>query len=413
MISFHICANLALNVKSAQIMYFKRDLTKVFSRYTKFPVIAILGPRQSGKTTITKKAFAKHAYVNLENPEYRSFAREDPNRFLREFENLHGIIIDEFQYAPDLLSYIQIHVDEKKRPGYFILTGSQNFLMNEAISQSLAGRVGILTLLPLSLHELKTSKLVEEIDTLLLQGSYPRLYEEDLKAIDLYPSYIHTYIERDVRQIANVGDILIFQKLMRLCAARIGQLLNISELATQLGVDQRKVREWLSVLEASYIIYLLKPHFNNFNKRLTKTPKLYFYDTGLACSLLDIKTTKSLSMSSYRGHLFESFVITDLLKQYHNAGIGNPSLYFWRDQNGRIEVDGIIDRGDSLFPIKIKSSETISSSYFSAITEWNKLSNTPQENTTIIYGGDKTQTKERGKVMGWQQASQLIPKLYD
>ena len=393
-------------------MFFKRDLSKVFTRSKKFPVIAILGPRQSGKTTLTKHYFKKHTYLNLENPELRSFAVEDPSRFLQEFENSHGIIIDEFQYAPELLSYIQVIVDEKKRPGYFILTGSQNFLMNESITQSLAGRVGIVSLLPLSLHELKKSRLLHDIDTTLLYGSYPRLYEAHIDTIDFYPSYIHTYLERDVRQMTHVGDILLFQKLMRLLAARIGQQLNLVDLATTLGLDQRKIKQWLSVLEASYVIFFLRPHFQNFNKRLTKNPKLYFYDTGLACSLLDIKTRESLALSPYRGNLFESLMISDFHKQYYNAGIINPSLYFWRDQNGRIEVDCIVDRGDILIPVEIKSGQTIVPTFFTSLLEWSKAAGSNAKQPTIIYGGDKNQTRSQAKVIGWQQATQFITDLY-
>lgn len=392
-------------------MFFQRDLAAVLPRYLKFPVVAILGPRQAGKTTLARHYLRKHVYINLENPELRSFASEDPNRFLREYENPHGIIIDEFQYVPELLSYIQVQVDEKKRPGYFIITGSQNFLMNQSITQSLAGRVGILTLLPFSLHELQAHKLVSDIDSTILQGSYPRTYEGQIAAIDYYPSYIHTYLERDVRQIANIGDILIFQKLMKLCAARVGQLLNIADLATNLGVAQQKIKQWLSILEASYIIFLLKPHFQNFNKRLTKTPKLYFYDSGLACSLLDIKTTETLAFSPYRGHLFESLMIADFQKQYYNKGLG-PSTYFWRDQNGRLEIDCLIDRGDALFPIEIKSGETISSSFFPAIMDWNKMTGGSPEHATVIYGGDKNQMREQGQLLSWEKATQFIDRLY-
>lgn len=393
-------------------MFFKRDLTKVLTRYSKFPVIALLGPRQSGKTTLVKYYFKNHIYLNLENPELRAFASEDPKRFLKEYDNKHGIIIDEFQYVPQLLSYIQVEVDEKKRLGYFILTGSQNFLMNQSITQSLAGRVGILTLLPLSLHELQENKLIENTNKTLLNGSYPRLYEDKIASMDFYPSYIHTYLERDIRQIAHVGDFLIFQKFMQLCAARIGQLLNVAELATQLGVGQQKVKQWISVLEASYIIFLLKPHFKNFNKRLTKTPKLYFYDTGLACSLLDIKTPEILALSPYRGHLFESLIISDFQKQYYNNGIGQAATYFWRDQNGRIEVDCIIDRGDKLLPVEIKSGETISTSFFTGLSEWNKISGSNPELATIIYGGNTEQTRSVGRVVGWENSSQFIPQLY-
>jgi predicted AAA+ superfamily ATPase len=391
-------------------MFLSRDLATVFKRYLKFPAIAVLGPRQSGKTTLVRKYFNSHKYLNLENPELRLFAQEDPKRFLREYENPHGIIIDEFQYASQLLSYIQVEIDEKKRSGYFILTGSQNFLINQSITQSLAGRVGILTLLPFSLNELKEGNLLGDIDQILIQGSYPRLYEGEIAASDFYPSYIHTYLERDIRQIANVGDSHLFQKFMRLCAARIGQLFNVTDVANSLGIDQRKLKQWLAVLEASYIIFFLKPHFQNFNKRLIKTPKLYFYDTGLACSLLDIKTADTLSLSTYRGPLFESLVISDLQKQFYNSG-SQPSTYFWRDVNGRIEVDCIVDRGDSLFPIEIKSSETISSSFFSAISEWNAIAQTPPERSTIIYGGNTDQTRSQGKILSWQNMTQLVSNL--
>lgn len=393
-------------------MFFHRDLSDILIRYLKFPAVAILGPRQSGKTTLARNYFGKHQYVNLENPELRTFAIEDPNRFLREYQNDHGIIIDEFQYAPELLSYIQVLIDEIKRPGYFVLTGSQNFLVNQAITQSLAGRVGILTLLPLSLHELLHNELFQSIDMTILNGAYPRLFEASIAAIDFYPSYIQTYLERDIRQIAHVGDILVFQKFMKLCAARIGQALNIEDLATHVGVDQKKIKQWISVLEASYIIFLLKPHFKNFNKRLTKAPKLYFYDCGLACSLLDIKTPQTLNLSPYRGHLFESLIISDLQKQYYNCGLGDPSTYFWRDQNGRIEIDCIIDRGDKLIAIEIKSAETINPSFFTSLAAWSKLSGSNPEDSIIIYGGEQNQTRSQGKVISWTHTTKIIANLY-
>ena len=392
-------------------MFFQRDVKKILPRYKKFPILAILGPRQAGKTMMARKYFSRHLYLNLENPELRAFAMDDPNRFLREYDNKHGMIIDEFQYAPQLLSYLQVLVDERKRPGHFILTGSQNFLVNQSITQSLAGRVGIITLLPLSLHELKANHLLENIDTTLLQGSYPRLYEEKINAYDLYPSYIHTYLERDVRQLAHVGDLALFQKFMQLCAARAGQQLNISDLASSLGLDQKKIKQWISVLETSYILFLLKPHFQNFNKRLSKTPKLYFYDTGLACSLLNIKTTNNLSLSPYRGSLFENLIISDFYKQHYNLGLSSPPLYFWRDQNGRIEVDCILDRGDVLIPIEIKSSETISPAFFSSLSQWREMAHCNPELTTVIYGGNTNQTRKAGKILGWQSATRLIENL--
>lgn len=392
-------------------MLYKRDLSGVLDRYSKFPVVAIMGPRQSGKTTISKNFFNKHKFVSLENPQERMFAKQDPERFLGNYENRHGIIIDEFQYVPELLSYIQLEVDNKNRPGYFVLTSSQNFLMNQAITQSLAGRVGIVTLLPLSLHELLDNNLINNVDEFLFKGGYPRLYKENITPHDFYSSYLHTYIERDVRQLANVGDILIFQKFMRACAARTGQLLNVLDISSMVGVDQRTIKNWISVLEASYIIFILKPHFNNFNKRLTKTPKLYFYDTGLACSLLDIQSIENLLFSPHRGHLFESAVISDFYKQYCNLG-RKPSLYFWRDQNGRIEVDCLVDRGDMLIPVKIKAGETISNSFFKQLLEWNKISDTDPENNNIVYAGKLNQNRSIGKIISWKDSAEFVRNLY-
>lgn len=392
-------------------MYFKRDLSAALIRYKKFPVVAILGPRQSGKTTIAQHFFDKHKFITLEHPDSRLFAKTDPERFLYEFENPHGLIIDEFQYVPELLHYIQIEVDQKKRPGYFVLTGSQNFIMNQAITQSLAGRVGILTLLPLSIHEQLENELFLDLDTLMFKGAYPRIYSDDLLPVDFYPSYIKTYIERDVRDLAHVGDILIFQKFMRMCAAHIGQALKIDNLATNLGIDQRTVNQWVSVLEASYILYQLKPYHNNYNKRLTKTPKIYFYDTGLACSLLDIKSRDALALSPFRGNIFESFMITDFYKQYYNIGL-QPSLYFWRDQNGRLEVDCLIDKGNEVIPVEIKSGQTFSSSFFSAINDWSKLAEVDLEKNNVVYGGDLNQQRSNGAIVGWQEASTFITRMY-
>jgi len=392
-------------------MFIKRDLSGILERYVKFPVIAIIGPRQSGKTTLAKHYFSSYRFVNLEKPDVRAFAKNDPNAFLASLENPHGVIIDEFQYVPELLSYIQVIVDEKKRPGYFVLTGSQNFLMNQAITQSLAGRVGILTLLPLSIHELQENHLIKDVNTTMFKGNYARIFSEDINPLDFYPSYIKTYIERDVRQLTNIGEILIFQKFMQLCAARIGQAVNIEDLATNTGVDQRTIKKWLSLLEASYILYLLKPYYKNFNKRLTKTPKLYFYDTGLACSLLDIKSPELLALSPYRGNLFECLILSDFQKQYCNSAL-QSSLYFWRDQNGRIEVDGLIDRGDTLFPIEIKAGATISQNYFTAINEWSTIAGTDASRNTIVYTGQEEQKRGKGHVITWIMAGTFIAQLY-
>lgn len=379
----------------------------------KFPVIAIIGPRQSGKTTLAKMVFPKHTLVSFENPLTREFATREPERFLQSLENKHGVVIDEFQYVPQILSYIQLDVDAKKRYGYFILTGSQNFLMNQAITQSLAGRVGILTLLPLSLKELEKNKLLPaRVEEVMYNGCYPRFYDEHFKPERLFPSYIQTYIERDVRQLVNVGDLSIFQKFLQLCAARIGNQLNLAELASVCGISATTAQRWISVLQASFIIFLLEPHFENFNKRLTKMPKLYFYDTGLACNLLRITDPQDLVIDKYFGALFECFIIADLMKQYFNEGM-RPPVYFWRDTNGRLEVDCIIDEGKRLFPIEIKSSGEVASDFFNGLIKWNEVAYGSEHNINaahnfLIYAGTKQQTRSAGIAIPWKSCANLI-----
>lgn len=392
-------------------MFLRRNLTKTLKRFAKFPVVVVVGPRQSGKTTLVRHTFGKHVYLNLEDPEILAFINRDPRGFLREYENEHGIILDEFQNAPQFLSYVQLEVDEKKRPGYFVLTGSQNFLMNQAITQTLAGRTGILTLLPLSIDELKESNLLpDRYNEPLFKGGYPRIHAENFTPQELYPSYIHSYVERDVRQLINVENLKTFQTFIQLCAGRVGQLLNVSDIATNCGVSQKTIEQWLSILEASYIIFFLRPHFNNFKKRITKTPKLYFYDTGLACSLLGIRDYHDLTLSPFRGSLFECFIIADLYKQYYNQGL-DPHLYFWRDQNGRLEVDCLVDLGIKLVPIEIKSGETIMSSFFDGLANWNELTETGPENNYIIYGGSSEQNRTAGHVVSWHNTGTLIEKI--
>ena len=389
-------------------MFYKRDLAKILPEFTKFPVVAFIGPRQSGKTTLAQNYFKNHAYFCLEDPEIRSWAENDPKSFLQDNANEHGIVIDEFQYVPHLLSYIQLEVDAKQKPGYFILTGSQNFLVNKKINQSLAGRIGIITLLPFSISELTANKLAgDNVDNLMLSGSYPRLFTMDIKPPIFYQGYIRTYLQRDVRDMVSVKNLRTFQKFMGLCAGRIGQQLNIADLATNCGIDRSTVDSWLSILEASFIIFFLKPYFDNFNKRLTKSPKLYFYDTGLACSLLGIKTKKQLSLTPFRGPLFECIIIADLHKQYYNTG-DTPSLYYWRDTNGRIEVDCIIDAAGNLTPIEIKASKTMSGDFFNQLKSWNNVTNTDPASNYVIYGGEIAQKRSGGKAIGWQKASTLI-----
>lgn len=399
--------------KGINMPFYTRDLEEPLQRYAKFPVIALLGPRQSGKTTLAKHTFKNHVFLNLDDLELLNLIQQDPKAVLRKYENAHGIIIDEFQNAPELLSYIKVIVDEKDRPGYFVLTGSQNFLMSEAITQSLAGRVGILTLLPFSLHELAQSKLMPDQapEKTIFKGSYPRLYNNSFEPHEVYPSYIRTYIERDVRQLINVTNLYTFQKFLKLCAARVGQLLNFSELAVQCGISVPTVHQWLSILESSYIIFLLRPHWTNFNKRITKTPKIYFYDTGLACSLLEIESAASLALNPLYGNLFECLIISDLYKQFFNQGLTAP-LYFWRDRNGEIEVDCLVDRDATLTPIEIKSGETFTPHYFDTLTKWKKLAEQdPEPNSYVIYAGNMSHEGTFGTLVAWQEAGELIKKM--
>lgn len=392
-------------------MIFKRDLSKTLKQYAKFPVVGVFGPRQSGKTTLVKQVFAKHTYLNFEDPTIRAYALEDPRGFLREHENKHGIILDEFQYVPGILSYIQLESDAKDRPGYFILTGSQNFLMNQAITQSLAGRIGILNLLPLSINELQKNKLLPDTaNELIFSGCYPRIYAKHILPTELYPSYINSYVERDIRQLVNVENLATFQKFMQLCAGRVGQLLNISDIALGAGVTQKTVQSWLSILQASYIIFILQPYHENFNKRITKSPKLYFYDTGLACSLLNIRSSQELALSFFKRHLFECFIIADIFKQYYGSGTKAP-VYFWRDMNGRVEIDCLLNQGIKLVPIEIKSGESINTNYFDSLSKWNEIAAADQTNGYVIYGGQEVQKRTKGNVIGWQKAGNLIATL--
>lgn len=387
---------------------FSRALSETLKRYAQFPAVALLGPRQSGKTTLAQLSFPHHKYLSFDKDTDRAFAQDDPERFLKTYENEHGIILDEFQYVPRIVSYIKMEIDAKKRPGYFILSGSQNFLALQTITESLAGRVGILNLLPLSLHELQSNNLLSSnVDEVMFQGGYPRLYQEHISPLDLYSSYIQSYVERDVRQLINVGNITMFQRFIQLCAGRVGQLLNLNALGNECGISFPTARQWLSILEASYIVFTLQPHFKNFNKRIVKTPKLYFYDTGLACSLLRMQSPDTLAVSPFRGALFENLIIADLYKQYCNVGT-RPPIYFWRGSNELFEVDCILDQGNTLYPIEIKSGETIASDFFKGLTYWNSLALTSPDNGYLIYGGSEVQQRSVGNVFGWSAAADLV-----
>lgn len=390
---------------------FSRDITETLKRYAKFPGVALLGPKKSGKKSLVQQVFPNHKFLSLDNEENQVFATEDPEGFLLSNENEHGLILDEFQYAPKLTTYIKLEVDKKKRPGYFILTGSQNFLVNKAITESLAGRVGILNLLPLSNKELIENGLIKEneysFSEAMFTGGYPRIFSDKILPTEFFPSYISSYVQRDVGQIINPKNMSTFRRFVQLCAGRIGQLCNVNALAVETGISAPTAKEWLSILESSYIIFLLEPHFNNFNKRLVKSPKLYFFDTGLACSLLRIDSAKDLSNSHFQGPIFENMIISDIYKQYCNAG-NRPSLYFWRDAGGAHEIDCILDHGSKLYPIEIKAGERIATDFFKGLDYWNGLSNGNPTDSYLIYAGGEKQIRKQANVIGWRHASDIL-----
>jgi predicted AAA+ superfamily ATPase len=349
-----------------------------------YPVIMITGPRQSGKTSLAKKLFSNYNYFSLENPDLRFLFEQDPKSFFDRFEN--GAIIDEFQRFPDLLSYIQGIVDEKQNPGQFILTGSNNIQMLQNITQSLAGRVALVKLLPLSIYELEQSNIKLNSDELLLHGFYPRILATQMDPNKAYRNYFETYIERDIRQLINLKDLNHFQKFIRLCAGRIGQIFNANSLAGEVGVSSVTIANWLNALQASYIVFMLQPWSANINKRIIKTPKLYFYDVGLANYLLGNETERHVASHPLRGSLFENLVIVDMLKNRFNKGKEN-NLYFYRDNHGN-EVDIISKNANDLDIYEVKSASTFHESYIKSLIYFKKISKTSIHSSTIIYSGE-------------------------
>lgn len=379
----------------------KRSLDKkLASMATIFPVVSLTGPRQSGKTTLVRAVFPGYEYVNFENLNDRAAAEEDPVRFLSLFAK-KGVIIDEVQKLPELFSYLQVVVDESKEMGKFILTGSQNFLLLEKITQSLAGRVAVLHLMPLGMNELdKAGLLPGEVDKLLFSGMYPALYDRHINPPDYYPSYIQAYIERDVRSVKNIGDLAAFQRFVKLCAGRSGQLLNFSSIGNEIGINYKTVSSWVSILEAGFIIFLLRPHYENFNKRIVKQSKLYFFDTGLLCSLLGVESFDQLSSHYLRGNIFETFIVSEYIKQRFHTGT-RPNAFFWQNNTGH-EVDMLIEDGDRLSAVEIKSGETIADDFFKGLRYFRKLSGIPPERCYLIYGGNKDYVRESGQVLSWR-----------
>lgn len=372
-----------------------------------FPVVVLTGPRQSGKTTVLKNLFPDHTYVSLESPDQLLNAQADPRGFLGSAQKW---IIDEAQNFPSIFSYIQEIVDKSPKPGMFILSGSQNFLLAEHISQTLAGRAAVLELLGLTHSEYLSHPGMKKrsVWDYIFHGSYPRPYHEGLDFGLWYQSYIRTYIERDVRSLINIRDLSTFQVFIKLCAGRHGQLLNLSSLAQDCGISQTTASDWLSILEASYIVFRLRPHFRNFNKRLVKTPKLYFYDSALACMALSIENPEHLLKHASRGAIFEGFVIAEIIKLYWAQGKTAP-VYFWRDHLGT-EVDVVIEKGESLLPIEIKSTETFMPALLDSLKKWSNISGEPLSNATSIYAGGQKFVNHGISVLPWNEFQSLFPK---
>lgn len=371
---------------------------KVKSFIGQYPVITITGPRQSGKTTLVKQLFPNYAYVNFEDIEQRNFAQNDPKNFLNSKGKL--LIIDETQYVPEIFSYIQLYVDDEPERQY-ILTGSQNFLLMERIAQSLAGRVAILYLLPFSISELKNTKFeIQDFPENIITGGYPRIYDKDLNPYEWLNNYIATYVERDARHLLNISDLNSFQKFIKLCAGRVGQLINFTSIANDLSISYHTVQKWLSILETSFITYRLYPHHKNFNKRLIKTPKLYFYDTGVAAALLNIQNTDQLQQHFLKGELFENMVITEILKSRFNKGLGS-NLYFWRDNKG-VEIDCLQPNGSNILAIEIKSGTSIHQDFFKNLLYYQELSGISSQQLILIYGGSESHKRSNARVLSWR-----------
>lgn len=379
-----------------------RHISKTVLELAKgFPALTITGPRQSGKTTLAKMLFPDLPYVSLENPDVRQMTEDDPRAFLAKFRK--GAILDEAQRCPELFSYLQGVLDESRDMGRFILTGSQQFGLLSRISQSLAGRVAMIQLLPFAFDEVYHHPV--RLESVLFTGFYPPIHDRKLKPSNWYASYVQTYVERDVRQLTNVRDLSVFQRFVRLCAGRTGQLLNLSQLAADAGITHVTAKAWISIMEAAYLVFLLRPHLKNFNKRITKTPKLYFYDTGLAAWLLGIQSAEQLDTHPLRGALFETFVIGELIKARCNRGLPS-NLYFWRDREGH-EVDVVIDRAGVLIPVEIKSGATVSADWFKGLEYFLGLEKRGTRKSFLVYGGAESWRRKDVCLLSWANLHDL------
>ena len=366
-----------------------------------YPVVALLGPRQSGKTTLAQQAFPDKQYISMEDLDHRTFALEDPRGLL---ETYSGAIIDEVQRVPELLSYIQSKVDRERKKGQFILTGSNQFLLEEKLAQSLAGRVSLLRLLPLSMQELKDCNKLGTLNQLIFKGLYPQLHREKIREKRWFDNYIDTYINKDIRLIKNIENLGQFSTFIKMLAARVGQLLNLQSLSNDCGISQNTVKSWISLLESSFIIKRLPPYHNNFNKRLTKSPKIFFYDTGLLCHLLSIRTLDEISTHALKGAIFENFIFIEMEKYFFNKG-EKPNIYFWRDHHGR-EIDFLMDDKE-LKMVEVKSAQTITQDFFKNIKNLKKTMGTPTP-SYLIYTGVERQIRNETRVLPWQDMSEVF-----
>lgn len=381
--------------------------TKIKETAKVSPLIGIVGPRQSGKTTLAKEVFSKYTYVNLEQPDIRLYAQNDPKAFLSQYDN--HVILDEIQRVPELFSYLQVKVDNDKKMGQYILTGSQHFLMMQSITQSLAGRISIFNLYPLSYEELqKAKKQKKDIFTQIWYGGYPRLYEQEISPLIWLNNYIQTYIDRDVSLISQITNLKTFETFLRVIAGRTGQLLNLSSLSNELGISHNTVKAWINLLETSGIVYLLQPFYSNISKRLVKTPKIYFTDTGLVCRLLGIESPAQLNTHPLYGSIFETHIVIEYLKYHLNRGV-SPNVYFWRDKKG-LEADLYKNVPGSKTEIfEIKSSQTIPEDAFGKLKQIQSTTNNDSQ-LNVIYGGDENQSRTSGKIISWSSLPKFLPK---
>ncbi|MGM0578371.1 MAG: ATP-binding protein [Myxococcota bacterium] len=363
-----------------------------------FPAVVVTGPRQSGKTTLVRACFPDRPYVSLEAPDEHEAATEDPRGFLARFPD--GAVLDEVQRCPELLSYLQGILDSDGRMGLFVLTGSQQLGLLSQVSQSLAGRVGLVDLLPFTLGELQAAERAPEtLEALLWRGLYPPIYDRAVDPGRWYASYVRTYVERDVRQMVNVRDLATFQRFLRMCAARTGQLVNLSGLASDCGVTHNTARSWLSVLEAGFVVHRLQPHHRNFSKRLVKTPKLYFWDAGLAAWLLGVRRAEELATHAMRGPLFETWAVAEIAKAFANRG-EPPPLAFWRDRAGH-EIDVLVERAGTAIPVEVKSGLTVTRDQLKGLRWFSNLAGDAVTAPTLIYGGDRVHSRGEVRVVGW------------